>query len=100
MKAHFGLGDRLRRLRKSKGLNLNQLATLINSSPTAVAAWEEEKVNPSASSVRRLCQVTGVSADWLLGLADEELSLQSVQAKLAEALCELQALERMEDDDR
>jgi transcriptional regulator with XRE-family HTH domain len=100
MTAYFGLGSRIRQMRKSKGLSISQLSALINTSPSAISAWEEEKVSPSAASIRRMCQVVGVSADWLLGLADEELSLQSVQAKLAEALCELQALERMEEDDR
>lgn len=99
MTAYFGLGSRIRQMRKSKGLSITQLSALINTSPSAISAWEEEKVSPSAASIRRMCQVVGVSADWLLGLESEELSMQSVQAKLTEVLCELQTLERMGDND-
>lgn len=61
------LGDKIRRLRKEKGLTLEGLAEASGSSKSYV--WELENKNPprpSAEKVARIAEALGVTADYLV----------------------------------
>ena len=61
------LGDKIRRLRKEKGLTLEGLAEASGSSKSYV--WELENKNPprpSAEKVERIAEALGVTADYLV----------------------------------
>jgi len=64
------LGDKIRDLRKSKGLTLEQLGDLTDSSKSYI--WELENRNPprpSMEKIAKIAAVLGVTADYL---ADEK----------------------------
>jgi transcriptional regulator with XRE-family HTH domain len=60
------LGDKIRDLRKSKGLTLEQLGDLTDSSKSYI--WELENRNPPRPSVEKIAKIAavlGVTADYL-----------------------------------
>jgi transcriptional regulator with XRE-family HTH domain len=66
------LGDKVRNLRKSKGLTLEQLGDLTDSSKSYI--WELENRSPprpSMEKITKIAAVLGVTADYL---ADEKES--------------------------
>jgi transcriptional regulator with XRE-family HTH domain len=63
---------RLKQAREARGLSQNGLAAALGGEVTqsAVSYWESGKNLPATETLRELCTVLGVSADWLLGLED------------------------------
>ena len=60
-------GDKIRRLRKEKGLTLEQLGDLTETSKSYI--WELENKNPprpSADKISKIAAVLGVTADYLM----------------------------------
>jgi transcriptional regulator with XRE-family HTH domain len=61
------LGEKVRELRKQKGLSMEKLAELTESSKSYI--WELENKNPprpSADKIARIAAVLGVTADFLV----------------------------------
>lgn len=61
------LGDKIRELRKEKGLTLEQLATLAGSSKSYI--WELENKNPPRPSAEKLAKIAeqlGTTIEYLL----------------------------------
>ena len=61
------LGQKIRRLRKEKGLTLERLAEATGSSKSYI--WELENKNPprpSAEKVARIAEALGVTSDYLV----------------------------------
>ena len=61
---------RLREARKAKKLSVGQVAERIYASLGATYKYEEANTEPSIHTLRRLCDVLGVSADYLIGRSD------------------------------
>ena len=61
-------GSRLKELRIERGLTQKQLAQLIGSAQSAVYYWEADRQEPSISSLKKICEVFDVSADYLLNI--------------------------------
>ncbi len=60
--------ERLKELRKERGLSLEKLAAQIGVTDTAVMKWEQNKCDPTASNVKQIALFFGVTSDYLLGL--------------------------------
>ncbi len=60
------IGEKLRKLRQEKGLSLDELATITQSSKSYL--WELEKgtKNPSAEKLSELAKYFGVTLDYLM----------------------------------
>lgn len=67
------LGQRLRKVREEQGYTREQLAELLDLSPRFLADVELGKSGLSITSLRTACARLHVSADFLLGLQDEEV---------------------------
>lgn len=65
MRAMETIGQRIKRLRKAKGLKPAAFARLVNVSQTTVGRWEAGQAVPSTASVHRICEVLGVSMEQL-----------------------------------
>lgn len=59
--------ERLKQLRKSKGLTQVQFATEFNISAGTIAMWETNKRIPDTTMLMRIADYFGVSVDYLLG---------------------------------
>lgn len=60
-------GNRLREVRKAKGLTQTELGELIGVGKSAICCYEKETRNPTLEAVIEMIHVFGVSADYLLG---------------------------------
>jgi repressor LexA len=55
------VGDKIKKLRKSKGLTQAQLAKMLDVVPTAVSAWERNENRPLMDKLTVLAEIFGVS---------------------------------------
>lgn len=62
--------ERLKELRAAKGISQMDLAKETGISQSAIAKWELEKTEPTASALITLSQYFGETVDYLLGLQD------------------------------
>lgn len=44
--------------------------TILKVSPNCYASWEQGRTQPDVESLKKLCRIYEVSADYLLGLKD------------------------------
>lgn len=78
--------NRIRELRIAKGMKQADIAAALNCAPTAVSKYELGQLDISSSTIRTLCQIFGVTADYLLGLSSlpsPELSEEETALLLA-----------------
>lgn len=61
------LGERLRQLRKERGLTQAQLAAILVSGESTISQWENGRRQIDIETVERLASFFGVSVDYLLG---------------------------------
>ena len=64
-------GERLRELRKSKGMTVEALAALVGEKRRAFTYWESGKTEPSFLQLEFLADFFDVSVDYMLGREEE-----------------------------
>ena len=57
----MNIGERLKALRKARGLSKNRLAQLAGISQTHISDIEAGKKNPTVETLRRICDALGIS---------------------------------------
>jgi transcriptional regulator with XRE-family HTH domain len=62
--------ERIKELRKERGLSQMELSKATGLSQSAIAKWEINKTEPTASALIVLSRFFGESVDFLLGLCD------------------------------
>ncbi len=63
--------QRLKELRKSKGLSQSELGEIIGVTYSSISYWEKGINEPKACYIISLAKFFGVSTDYLLGFDDE-----------------------------
>ena len=63
-------GEKIKELRTEKGLTQKQLALLLHTTDDSIYSWEKESCQPSIETLKKLCEIFGVSADYLWGFDD------------------------------
>jgi transcriptional regulator with XRE-family HTH domain len=66
--------DRLIELRKSKGLNQDQMAKEFQVTTMTYSRWETKKNMPDVNTVMAIADYFGVSVDYLLGRPSNDLT--------------------------
>ena len=66
------IGDRIRNLRKKKGMRQEDLAACLCVSYQAVSKWECNLSSPDLGLIGPLTKLLGVTSDELLGLTEED----------------------------
>lgn len=81
------LAERLKELRKTKGLTQKALAESIGITPGAIYTYEANRQTPNIQVLFDICEKYHVSADWLLGLdgLPEKIDLAQI-AKMLEII--------------
>lgn len=64
--------NRIKELRKEKGLTQSDLAKLLNVSDRSVGFYENEKRDPDTNSLKILSDFFDVSIDYLLGHSNQK----------------------------
>lgn len=62
--------ESLKEIRKLSELKQKEVSSRLGVSPNCYASWEQGRTEPSISSIRKLCVIFDVSADYLLGIRD------------------------------
>ena len=62
---------RIKELRLENGLTQKQLAEKLHTTNSAVCDWEKGRTQPDLETLASVAEFFGVSADYLLGLADD-----------------------------
>lgn len=70
------IGERLQEVRKDHGDTQQTLADKLHVSLHAVRCWEQDKSDPNHDTLVAICQMYHISADYLLGLTDEDMQYQ------------------------
>ena len=65
------IGERLRKLRKEKGLNQEDLANIIGVQKSMVSLYELNKSDPSDKIKVAISRYFNISLDYLLGVIDD-----------------------------
>ena len=68
------IGERLRELRKKKGLKQYELADILKIEKQNISSYEVDKTDPSDNIKVAIARYFNVSLDYLLGVIDEEVS--------------------------
>ena len=64
--------DIFKRLRSERNISQRQAGTMLRESNKKISHWETGYSTPDLDAIRRIALVFGVSADYLLGLKDED----------------------------
>lgn len=62
--------ERLRTARKESGLTQKQVYKKLNLSPNGYASYEQGRTEPNLATLKSICEILDVSADYLIGLQD------------------------------
>ncbi|MBO4884619.1 MAG: helix-turn-helix transcriptional regulator [Clostridia bacterium] len=99
---YINVGERIRELRKARGLNQDQLAELSMLNRVTIAKYESGRVEPGAQALSRMADALDVAVDDLLGrseTSDKEHGLLSKdkyeKAKTIEAKLISKGIDRM-----
>ena len=63
-------GNRLRELRKERGLGQIKLAEVLGVSKSIISLWEIGTCEPTLSKLKEMAKFFGVTIDYLAGLED------------------------------
>ena len=63
-------GERLRELRRERGVGQVELANRIGVSKSIISLWENGLREPTISNLVAIAKYFGVTADYLVGLSD------------------------------
>ena len=74
-------GDRLRELRKERGMQQRELGDLHNLSSSAIGSYERNLREPTLELLLQLSEYFGVSVDYLLCRTDERLTAKEYKEK-------------------
>ena len=66
------IGERLKEIRKDAKDRQSDLAEKLNVSVQTIKSWEGEKSSPGHDFLVQICRLYNVSADYLLGLSDDD----------------------------
>ena len=61
-------GERLKNARKNKNLTLINVAIKLNTTHATISRYENEKLEPNLDTLKKLCELYKVSADYILGI--------------------------------
>lgn len=98
--AYFDTGEKIRDLRKERGLNQDQLAELASLNRVTIAKYESGRVEPGAHALSRIADALEVSTDVLLGRSEETPAQDDGRPKTEESRIISECVDKMTKEDR
>ena len=71
MKMGMTFGEKIKRLREIREINQTQLGVAVRMTQRKISYIEHDQCEPSLADLVAFCRYFGVSADYLLGLAEK-----------------------------
>ena len=65
-------GERLRDIRKDHGDTQETLAKKLGFATPTVSKWEQGETDPNLETLKKICRMYNVSADYLLGITNDD----------------------------
>lgn len=78
--------NRIREVRKSRGLTMKQLGKKIGVTESAISQYETDKRQPDSVTLLKLSNLFDVSVDYLLGAATDKKEQPTVSDELSDAV--------------
>lgn len=66
------MGEIIKEERTVKGITQSELAKAVGVTQDSISLWELGKRLPDTIYLRRICKILDISADYLLGLENED----------------------------
>lgn len=79
-------GERLKLEREKSGYNQKEFAEAIGVTPTRLNYWEKNKREPDFFNIRKMIDVLGCDADYLLGTKFSPSKLDETKTKILDSL--------------
>ena len=80
------MNNRIRELRKSRGLTMKQLGDVLGLTESTISQYENDKRQPDYETLLRLSEYFGVSVGYILGAEEEKTPLVNGDEELTELL--------------
>jgi len=80
------MGEKILKLRKARGWNQEDLAEQIGVSRQAVSRWESDSAKPDADKIVAICDLFGISTDYLLRDVTREADSGDVEKEIRNPL--------------
>ena len=87
------IAARLTQLLEEWGQPQRSIAKTLGKAPSSVTGWKSGRAQPSLESLAELLELTGRSADWLLGTEELAESVAEVGAEYGRPLPDQRAIE-------
>lgn len=71
----MGIGQRMQRLREEDGMTQEEMGEKLGVSQGTVSQWESGKRVPGGEAVKAMAELFDTTADFILGIVDEEIKL-------------------------
>ena len=71
----INFGMKLKQLRVNRGLTQNDLAAVLEVNRATISGYETGGVYPSVEIMKKIAEFFGVSADYLMGLSNDKLTM-------------------------
>lgn len=94
----MSLGNRLRELRMSKGVNQKEVAKMLNVDRSTYGKYETGDSSPDYDKLTKLADYFSVTIDYLLGRSEDKQKANTIAAHLSEGV-ELTEEEQKQLDD-
>ena len=75
------IGEKIKKIRKEKGLTQQELADILGVSKATVAMYEINRNQPNLIILKKICLIFDISGNYLLGLTDKAISLKVAMEK-------------------
>ena len=92
------VGQRIQELRKNKYLSQEEMAEQLEVSKQSISKWELDKAVPGIDKIIRMCELYGVTSDYLLMGKEDTASAESQRTEESQQTVESQSLESQPDD--
>ena len=75
------IGEKIKKIRKEKGLTQQELADILGIAKTTVTMYETGNRYPHLGILKKICLIFDISGNYLLGLTDKAISLKVAMEK-------------------
>ena len=91
--------NRIKELRKGKGMKQTDLARQLGVTQGALSGWENENYEPDIKALKKMSEIFGVSVDYILCLTDTAAPADTPSETLV-ALSAPKGYDRLTEDER
>ena len=78
----YEIGKHIKSAREMRNLSQKEFAILLGSKSSTVSNWEQGLTRPDADTIALICRTLQVSADDLLGLSVEQMTVTDKERRL------------------